>query len=206
MAANSSRRGRYVVIALVIAVIASLWRTTSIEGEKHRIEASYLEAQKAVNELQTDRDELTADLDIATRSLEASNIDISRLHNELDVIQSKLDDTVIELASLQRDHENLRQTNSSLSDQLSSVTDEKQQLEARLGDIKELRLAIKDVKRRMSDERWAAWRAKAQALRAEDQRRLAAGNRGFMVKNGTSTVDAAARMHVKVLEPESASE
>ena len=116
MAANSSCRGRYVVIALVIVVIASLWRTASIEGEKHRIEASYSEAQQAVSELQTDREQLTADLDIATRSLEASNIDISRLHNELDVIQSKLDNTVIELASLQRDHENLRQTNTSLSD------------------------------------------------------------------------------------------
>ena len=206
MAANSSRRGRYVVIALAVVVIAVLWRTVSIEGAKHRLEVSYMQAQQAVSELQQDRDQLTAELEIAKRSVEASNIDISRLHSELEIIQSKLDDTVIELSSLQRDHEFLRQTNTSLADQLSSVEDEKQQLEARLGDITQLRLAIRDVKQRMNDERWARWRARVQELKDEDQRRLAAGNRGFMIKNGISMADTAARMHVKVLEPEPASE
>lgn len=206
MAANSSRRGRYVVIGLAVIVVASLWRTASIEGEKHRIVTAYEGAQQAVGELQTERDELSADLEIAKSSLEASHIDISRLHNELETIQSKLDETVIELASLQRDHEALRHTNASLSGQLASVTEEKVMLEARLGDIKQLRLAIKDVKQRMHEERWARWRAKVQAAKAEDLRQLAAGNHGFLVRNGTSTVDKSVRMHVKVLEPESAPE
>ena len=206
MAATPLRRGRYVIIILSLVVVGMLWRTASIESEKGQIEGAYQQAQQAVNELQTERDQLNTDLDLAKSSIEASHIDISRLHNELEIIQSKLDETVIELASLQRDHASIRQTNVSLASQLSSVTDEKQQLEARLDDIKELRLAIHEIKQRMSDERWARWRARVETLKQEDQRRLAAGNRGFMVKGGISTVDTAARMHVKVLEPESAQE
>lgn len=206
MPATPSRRGRYVIIALVLVVIGALWRTAAIEGEKRRIVSAYDEAQQAVNELQTERDRLSHELEAAKSSMSDQTADITRLHNELAFIESKLDETVVDLASLQRDHEALRLTNSSLASQLASVSDEKQALEARLGDIKELRLAIREVKQRMSSERWAQWRAKVQAFKEEDQRRLAAGNRGYLIKNGTSMVNQATRMHVKVLEPETAQE
>ena len=47
-----------------------------------------------------------------------------------------------------------------------------------------------------------AWRARAEAQRVEDQRRLAEGNRGYVVREGQPTVGGATTLHVRVLEPQ----
>ena len=127
---------------------------------------------------------------------------MTKLQDDLKQVQSRLDETVVELSSLQREHEQLREHDTSLMTQLSSVTEEKQQLEAKLSSLSELRLAIHDVKRKMRDERWAAWRERVRQAKLVDQARLAAGNRGYVIRNGATTLGAAPRLHVHVLEPE----
>ena len=65
-----------------------------------------------------------------------------------------------------------------------------------------MRLAIKDVKRRMWDQQWAGWRTRVEAQKRADQEALASGNRGFMVRNGTSTLVGRPKLQLHVHQPE----
>jgi chromosome segregation ATPase len=197
------RRGQVLVIGLLVVVAASLWRTTSVEQEKRQIAAEYAKAQQLVNDLSQERAHLNEELSGTKETVESQAGDISSLQEELKVVQEQLDQTISEMASLQQEHAKLRQENSSLSTQMASLQLEKQQLEARLSSLKELRVAIRDVKRKMWEQRWASWRARVEAQKRADQEALASGNHGLVVRNGASTLGTSPQMHVHVLEPQS---
>lgn len=197
-----SRRSRLILGVLLVLVVASLWRTVAVEREKRRLNASYDQAQQMVRQLETERAHLSTELGEARQTIEGQAGDLTGLQGELEQVQTKLNQTVAEIASLQKEHEQLRRENTSLSAQLGSVITEKQQLEAKLSSLKELKVAIRDVKRKIWNERWAAWRGRIEALREADQERLAAGNRGYLVRNGVSTLGARTKLQVHVLEPQ----
>ena len=196
------RGGRYLLLGLAVLLIASLWRTVWVEREKRRVAASYEAAQQTLAQLQEERAQLMLELQQAQGTIEGQSGDLGQLHEQLEGLQGRLEDTVAELASLQRAHEQLRTQHTSLTAQLDSVTTEKRQLEARLSSIKELKLAIRDVKHKMWGERWVTWRARAEALKRADQERLAKGNRGYLVRDGVPTQELGTKLQVRVLEPE----
>ena len=198
----ATRRTRIILGVLLVLIVASLWRTVAVEREKRRIAASYDQAQQMVQQLETERAHLNTELGEARQTIEGQTGDITGLRGELEQVQTKLNQTVAEIASLQHEHEQLRRDNTSLSAQLSSVITEKQQLEAKLSSLKELKLAIRDVKRKLWDERWAEWRAYIEAFKEADQERLASGNRGYLVRNGVSTLGSRTKLQVHVLEPQ----
>jgi len=200
------QRNQIVLVVLVVAVAASLWRTLSLESQKHRITTAYNEAQQTLAELQTEHAQLNAELSSAKKTIQGQSADLSGLQNELQQVKDQLDKNMTELTSLQQQHEQLREHDASLTTQIGSLVSEKAQLEAKLSSIKELRLAIRDVRRKIWDERWAAWRAHVEEQRVADQRALAEGNRGFLVRGGLPTVGSSRTLHVNVLEPQSAQE
>lgn len=191
------------VIGLLVIVAGSLWRTVSVEQEKSRLADEYAKAQQLVNQLSQERAHLNQELAETRETVETQTGDIASLQQELKGVQDQLDRTLGEIASLQQEHAKLRNDNASLSTQLASLQLEKQQLEARLSSLKELRLAIRDVKRKMWVQRWASWRARIEAQKQADQQALASGNRGFVVRNGASTLGTSPQLHVHVLEPQS---
>ena len=196
-------RTRIAVLVLALLVV-SLWRAVAVEREKRQVTEAYQRAHQLVTQLAQERDHLNQELVGANHTVEAQAGDLKNLQQELKSVQQRLEETVTEIASLQREHQTLHQENAVLATELGTVKTEKQQLEAKLSSLKELRLAIHDVKRKMSTERWAAWRAQRERLKVEDQERLASGNRGYLVREGTSTLSAAGpRLHVHVLEPQS---
>ncbi len=198
----AQNRGRYLLVVLAIIAVGSLWRTVAVEREKRRLADAYEKARQLVNQLGTERSQLSNELKTAQGTIEGQNTDLKGLQDELARVHSELNDTGVELASIRREHEQLREHNASLNVQIASIETEKKQLEAKLSSIMELRLAIRDVKRKMSDERWAAWRAHIEAAKAEDRRLLAEGNRGYVVRDGASTLGESRHMHVHVLEPQ----
>jgi len=127
---------------------------------------------------------------------------LAQVQSELDVVQQELERTVGQLASLQQEHATLVDEHAAMNSQLAAVEEDKRQLEAKLSSLKELKLAIKDVKRKMWAQRWVRWRARAEAQRQADQERLAAGNRGYVVRDGTSTLVGPTKLQVHVLEPQ----
>ena len=195
-------RGRYVLLALLVVAIASLWRTVTVEREKQGLAAAYEEAKQVIDQLGSQRSQLNDELQTARGTMQGQEMDISELQNELTRVHAELNDAGIALASIRREHKQLREHNASLTTQITSIEQEKQQMAAKLSSITELKLAIHDVKRRMSEERWAAWRARIEAQRSEDRRLLAEGNRGFTMRDGVPLLGAGRRMHVHVLEPQ----
>ena len=198
----ATQRGRLILTVLAVVVIASLWRTVLVERDKRRLSDAYRQTQELVKQMETERSHLNEELGSARQTIETQSGSLQSLQHDLQDVQGKLEKTTAELASLQREHEQLRTQNSSLATKLDSVLTEKQQLEAKLSSLKELRLAIRDVQRKMWNERLAAWRARVQALKQTDQERLALGNRGFLVRDGKPTLGTATTLRVHVLEPQ----
>lgn len=197
------KTGRWVLMVLGVLTVGSLWRTASVEQDKQRLSQSYQQAQREVTELDRERVLLSSEVETARKTIKDQGQELTHLQTQLTSVQNRLDETVAELASLQREHERLRQHDASLVGQVSTLAAEKQQLEARLGSLTELRLAIREVKRQMHNERWAAWRARIEEFKRQDQAKLAAGNRGYLTRGGASTVGSAVRLRVHVLEPKS---
>lgn len=191
----ASGRRRLLFIGLAVLAIASLWRAAAVEGEKRRLAEAHAKIQHAMNELEDERNRLTGQLAEARQTLGERTDDLSRFTLELQQAQRQL-------ASLQREHEELLAHDRSMSDQVSALTTEKQELEAKLSSVKELRLAIRDLTRKVWQERWAVWRGRLRAHRHADQDRLLAGNRGYVVRDGASTLGESPRVHVHVLEPQ----
>ena len=196
------RRGRIILAILLTALGVSLWRTLVVERDKRQLDRAYEQSQQLVAQLTNERAHLSTELTETKHTVESQAGNISNLNLELASVQAKLDAATTQIASLQRDQEQMHQENTALTTQLSSAVAEKTALEARLSSLKELKLAIRDVRRRLWNERWADWRAYVQAQREKDQEMLALGNRGFVVQQGRSTLGANQRLQVHVLEPE----
>lgn len=195
-----SRRGRLIIAGLAIVAIVSLWRAVAVEREKRRMADAYAQAQQLVKRLDAERASLHHELEDAHQTIDTKTKDFTGLQQQYQDIQARLEKTIGELASLQQQHEALRQQNASLAT-------EKQQLEAKLSSLKELRLAMRDVKRKLWNERFAAWRAHIEAQKAADQERLAMGNHGYVIRGGASTFGSSessgTKLRVHVLEPQS---
>ena len=197
------RKGRWIILLFAALTFASLWRTVYIEREKQRVKHAYDEAQQMVAELERQRSQLSGEVDTARKTITGQADELNGLQSQLKSVQDRLDKTVADLASLQREHEQLQQHDESLTSQVGALQAQKQQLEVKLSSLKELRLAIRDVKRKMRDERWAAWRAHIEGLKKADQERLASGNRGYVIREGTPTLGSETTLRVHVLQPQS---
>ena len=197
-------RTRILLLAcLTLLVGASLWRTIAVEREKRQLAEAYARAHQLVAQLAEERNHLSDEFASASHAVEMQAGDLQNIQHELKSVQQRLNETMIEIASLQREHEMMRQENAALTTELDSTKTEKQRLEAKLSSLKELRLAMRDVTRKMRTERWLAWRANVERMKDEDRERLASGNRGYLVRDGASTMAASPRLHVHVLEPQS---
>jgi chromosome segregation ATPase len=156
----------------------------------------------ALTQLEEERVQLNEELSQARQTLDSQATNLEQLQGELGRVHARLGQAEQEISRLQSEQAALRQGNVNLIDQLTTVVQEKQVLEAKLSSLQELRLAMRSVKQRLREERWQAWLAHVESERAEDQRQLAQGNHGFVVRNGVSTLGARSSLQVRVLQPE----
>lgn len=203
MATQLGQRGRLLLAVLLLALVVSSWRTLSLEGQKREVASEYQQARQELGQLVKEHGLLEKELEGVRGQAATATEDVQALRKELARLQQNLDETATELASTQHEREALQQENATLAAQFEAVTEEKQQLEAKLSSMKELRLAIRAVREKMAERRWAAWHARIAAQKAEDDRWLAEGNRGYIVRNGVPTLGVATRLQVRVLDPQS---
>lgn len=225
MAQKPIPRGQIMVGVMLVAVLAASWRTVSLEGKRRHLGLAYEQAQQELSHLQRERALLTHELSqlhedrvdqheervVLERELSgvrqrAGTVveQVRTLRQELSRLQQRVDITIGELASARHDQETLRDENASLATQLELVTAEKQQLEAKLSSIQELKHAYRQVKQKIRARRIAAWRTRKEAQKSQDQRWSTEGNRGYIVRDGVLTVGIGTKLHVRVLEPQAA--
>ncbi len=183
----AQRHGLLWVLAVATVVTGGL--AIKLGVERRKIADHYAEAQRTLAELDHELDE--------TRTIAQDQA------AELDHLQGRLVDTQHEVQRLQFEQKGFRQANANLLQQLASVSEERTLLEQKMRSIRELKLAIRNVKQQMWAKRRHEWLAKLEVQRAEDERRLAEGNRGYLVRDGSSTLKSATTLQVRVLDPES---
>jgi chromosome segregation ATPase len=197
------RRGRIALTVIGLIAFASLFKAVSAERDKRRLADAYEEAQQLVQQLSDERSQLSTQLANVRQTVEEQAGDLASLQQELTGVQQRLDQALVQVASLRQEQDQLREQNATLVEDLALTQSERDQLEARMSSLKELKLAIRDVKRKLRAERWASWQEHIRVSKVADQQELADGNRGLVVRNGKTTLGAAAvRMHVHVLEPQ----
>ncbi len=194
------QEGRAILWALVAGVVIATLLATKLVVEKRKLASAYQEATATLTQLQEEQARLNEELTQARETMEGQSTELASLQNELSILQTKLGQTEQELAQL-------RQANEHLTDQVATTTQEKEALEAKLSNLKELKLAIRDVRRKLWHQRWETWLARMREQQVDDQRRLAEGNRGYVVHNSKSTLGAAGSsstttLQVRVLEPQ----
>ena len=198
----AARWGRTLLLLFVVALGISLWRVSVVERQRRAIADQYAEASKMVEDLKQERTQLNTQLVDARQTVEGQAGRITNLQAELQNVDNHLKESLAELSALKLEHEELAKSHAALKEQFQFVEAEKKQLEFRLSSLVELKKAIKVVKREVWNQRLAAWRERIQAQHEEDLRELASGNRGYMVRNGTSTAKASSQLQVHVLEPQ----
>ena len=192
------RFARILVLVLAIVSLLSFWRAAASERARFQLARAKAQLEAQVRELETEQSQLSTELSQAKDTISGQSSELSTIQRELAAAQVDLERTVQDLASLKNDYELLGRQNASLAS-------EKQQLEVTLSSLKGLRQAIREVKARAWRERWATRYARIETARQRDQELLALGNRGYVVREGTSTLARAPsspQMHVRVLEPQ----
>ncbi len=184
----AQERGRSLLWVLAVATLVSGGLAAKFTFDKRKLASSYAEAQRTLAELTHELDE--------TREIATDQA------GELDRLYARLTDAEQEVRRLQVEQKGFRQANAGLLQQLASVSEEKTQLDEKLHSIRELKLAIHNVKQQMWAKRRQVWIAKMDAQRAEDARASADGNHGYLVRSGSPTRRSGTTMQVRVLDPQ----
>ena len=201
-----SYQGRIIVVTLAVLSVVSLWRTAAIEHDRRRLSTAYTQAQETVKQLSEEREQLSDRLTSASHTIEEQSGSMANLREEFERVQDRLQGASAELAQLQKDYAQLHEHDSSMTSQLDEAVSEKQQLEAKLSSLHDLKLALRDVKHKIWERRWASLKSRIEALRVarhEEPEQLAMGNHGYVVRDGRPTLGVRPTLHVHVLEPQS---
>ena len=182
----AQRRG--LLWVLVVATVVTGGLAAKLTFDKRKLANDYALAQRSLAELDHELDQ--------TRTIAQDQA------TELDRLQARLGQAEQEGQRLQFEQKGFRQANANILQQLASVSEEKTLLEEKMHSIRELRLAIRTVKQQMWAKRRQEWLARLEVQRAEDARRLAEGNRGYLVRDGVNTLRSATKLQVRVLDPQ----
>lgn len=184
-----------VIWALAVGLAVSAALAAKLAFDKRQLTSAYTQARTEVAQLSQEVVQTRQTIDTQTGELAAFEHELVRIQSLLKVADQ-------EIFRLQQEQAALKDENQTLNERLAAAAAKQQALQARLASLKELRIAIREVKARLRRERWESWLARVQAQRAEDQQRLAKGNRGFVVRNGVPTIGSPTRLQVRVLEPQ----
>ena len=189
---------RLVVTGLVLLSGASLWRSSSLEHQKRRLEREYAEARQLLSQVESERARLHEEFLVTSEAFEGQT-------RVLQEAKTELDQTASRLTALQREHDALRERHVSLASELDTLRRDHQQLQAQMTSMQSLRLSMKELKPQLREQRQAALAMRTREKKAADEERLALGNRGYIVRGGVSTLAKgnSVRLHVHVLDPQS---
>ena len=188
---------RLLMMVLGIGLAISVVLAIQTEWRRRRVAEAYTASQAIVQQLEADSARLDQELDQVRQTLESQASDMTALEAQLQHLQARLTQTEQELGTL-------RLANASLSEEKAVVTQENQAFKTKLSSIKELKTALRDLKRQMWQQRWQVWLASIERKRAENQQRLAGGNGGYVVRDGLPTLGSSSltKLQVRVLEPQ----
>ncbi len=194
---DRQRAGQVLFVVLTGGLVASGAFAVKVGVDKQRLSTT-------VTELEQERARLSEQLATALHTIDDQASALTQLQDQLTGLQARLKQTEDEVQLLQANYLQLRQEHAGLQQELATTTHAKAVLETKLSNLHDLKAAIRTVKHEMWQRRLQAWMAHLDEQRAQDQQELARGNRGFVVRDGVSTIGALGhtKLQVRVLEPQ----
>lgn len=112
-------------------------------------------------------------------------------------LQAKIDGLVRKLSGLEKQNAQLLEGKRGLEQKVLVLEKEKELLENRLGSLKELKKAIRKVKRVMREKNIQDYLAKKKRQKEIDELESALGNKGFVLRGRVTTYKARVRIEVR---------
>ena len=205
--APPARRFAIVPIVLGWAAVGALvgmiffW-VVSLQQENRRLASTLLEHNAAIEHLHHLKTQLTQELGTATTRLAESSAEISRIDRRGQALSDQVEQLSTDLEQTRTSYVQVRQDREQLMERVLALEQERTSLARRLASMEELRTAIREsIESRRRTLQQAQRISVVQAQRIADQRRLAEGNQGFLVREGQTTLGHST-VWIRVHEPE----
>ncbi|MFA5344853.1 MAG: hypothetical protein WC315_01065 [Candidatus Omnitrophota bacterium] len=119
------------------------------------------------------------------------------LQKELAATRIKLDRVKVELDNTRKQLNEVNKRSAVTQGDSIKLSMEKKTLKAKLDSLKELKAAIERVKREILQQKQQELLARKEAQREKNVRKLAEGNRGFVLKDSKSTYKPTVKIEVR---------
>lgn len=191
-------------VCLVVLSLYGIWQLIIVSNElkSSQNKLQYIQAEinqeKKQKKLQIEG--LNANIESANKQLEntaqqlqSTTQQLETANKELLIAKAQLD----KLDILKVENSNLLQTKQALEQKITDLENEKQETEAKLHSLTQLRKLVRQVKTEIHEQNIQFSLAKKQQQREIDGQKTLIGNRGFIIKNSKSTYKNAVRIDVK---------
>jgi len=189
--------------ALLLLAAALLgWWALAVQRQNRQLHTAVELRDQVIDELGTQGTQLVEELGEARVRLQATAAEVARLDQQAQLFGAEMARMDGELAVVQASHAAMREERDALIQQVLDLEQARTSMLKRLSSVDELRLAIREAIEARRQDRQAARSSWVAARRAAVEQPLAAGNRGYLIRDGQPTIGAGT-MWVRVHEPES---
>ena len=168
----------FVIPALIVLIIYQHYVIQKVEKHAvHLLQEMQIEYSKRNDDL----DKIVTDKRMVEMELSRTESELKNIEKTLRQARSQLtvlgdnDKTIVEKINM------LLENRQTLESRISLLTAQKEALERKFQDLDILKEAIKDVKRKQKEQ-------KLSLLKSRDRKILASGNKGFITREGVSTL------------------
>jgi chromosome segregation ATPase len=188
---GKAKEYKIIVIALLVGItLFSVFKYLMTLNEKNDLMQNLNQVKGQIASLELEKQNLLQTIDKEKESQKALTDENAALKEELKNLaqvdenlqnsQKTIEQLTAQIALSQAENTALREEKNRLSLELTQVSQERDTLKARLSSIPQLKKTIREVKVQIH-------KAKAMMREIAKKRRVIAGNRGFLMKNGKPT-------------------
>lgn len=192
----------FVALLLGIAIFSSYKYFSSIK-ERYELLDKVQGAQERVLAVETERGNLLKDLENERnrqkgiseenaglkQQLTTAQADLARMQGDLQAAQQTVEELTNKFSLAKAENDALMKQVAELKGQNAAAVQEKEQLKARLNSLVELKMAIRELKRKLR-------RAKSEINLRLQSSQLVIGNGGYMIKDGKPTYPTRVKIEV----------
>lgn len=168
---------------LIGMAMVGVYRYAFLPKSSSDLISNFHAAQKELQALKSEKEALSKELEIRKQDSQG----IEQINAKLLEAEKALEELNVSVNMLKQENQGLKQDKDNLTLQVSSVTKERDALAARLKSFKELKKAIRDLKREIHLKKVAEWKEYVKKQKELDVQKLASGNQGYIVKSGKPT-------------------
>lgn len=177
----------FLVLLLLVLSVFSLSRYAPLLKAKQDLEKQNQEARAQLFGLRSDLDILAERLEgqkIINQEMRSENsnlrVNVAKLQEDLNITNEQLELLTSSLIALNRENASLKENKRILSGRLESILQDNNNMLTKVNSVEELKEMIKYIKRQVFEN-------KLLLQKKLDEKALAEGNKGFVIKDGETT-------------------